>query len=235
MSYDEKKVEDLKGLCKQRGLAVTGKKDVLVKRLKDDDLAKAKKAAAKPASPKVSPKAAPAPVSNGNSPKVAPTSPKNKPEATTLATMSDAERAKLRAARFGTDNPDLEKEKQRQRAERFGLPNEDLEKERRKQRAERFGTHNEDVEAEKVKSRQERFGTSNETDKMKARQERFGTGAASNNKLDQPLGPVKRSAAANGDANDEESLKKKARMERFGTSAMSTEAQKIEARKARFA
>ena len=76
-----------------------------------------------------------------------------------IAAMTDEQRAKLRAERFGVPNEDVEKAKKMARAERFGTSNDDLEKEKKKQRAERFGLDNKDLETDKKKQRQERFGT----------------------------------------------------------------------------
>jgi len=148
--------------------------------------------------------------------------------------MTDAERAKLRAARFGAPNADEDAEKKKARAERFGLADKDLDAEKKKARAERFGLADKDLEEEKKKARAERFGIQSEADKMKARAERFGmSGDGKLSKLDKALpDKSKKRAEASGAVDDEEAAKRAKRMERFGAV---TEEAKMEARKKRFA
>lgn len=110
--------------------------------------------------------------------------------------ISEAEKAKLRAERFGIQveqsgstkhigglglfDPQEEFERRKKRAERFGLPipvNEHEEKEKKKARAERFGlpvpVSKEELEAKK-KERAERFMSEEEKKKI-ARAARFAS------------------------------------------------------------
>lgn len=117
------------------------------------------------------------------------------------AVLTEAEKAKLRAERFGVTthkqstqsgviaglgmfDPQEEYERRKKRAERFGLPvpvNEHEEKEKKKARAERFGLPvpiSKDELEEKKKQRAERF-MSEEEKKKKERAARFASGASS--------------------------------------------------------
>ena len=103
--------------------------------------------------------------------------------------MTEAEKAKLRAERFGVPHPELEKEKALKRAERFGVVAPELEEAKKQKRAERFGIEDDSA---KLAKRQERFAgisapisiaakgsASVADDIMKARAARFAPGSTS--------------------------------------------------------
>lgn len=152
---------------------------------------------------------------------------------TTVTDMTESERRKQRALKFGTHNEDLEREKRKERASRFGTENKDLETEKKKARALRFGTHNPDLEAEKKAARKERFGIQTEAEKKLDREKRFGKIFANGNvdKMDMPLTAEKRKPSSL----DEDEAKRQKRAERFGLPTTSSEAEKLAARKERFA
>ncbi|CAH1790356.1 unnamed protein product [Owenia fusiformis] len=146
------------------------------------------------------------------------------------AELTDAEKQKLRAQKFGL--PPTDTDKKLQRAERFGLPVKSPQSaskvssdEKLKSRAERFGlpvtspttsptsgTVPKDADIQKLKSRAERFGVTvssslsklETADKILKRKERFGTVIT---------GPNTKS---NTNSADEIAIKKQKRAERFG-------------------
>lgn len=150
---------------------------------------------------------------------------------TSMTDLTEAERRKQRALKFGTHNEEVEKQKRKERAARFGTENVDLESEKKRARALRFGTHNPELESEKRAARKERFGIKTDAEKKAEREKRFGTGAGAGtdkpDKMDLPLTEKRQSSTPN------EEVKRQKRIQRFG--APVSEAEKLAARKKRFA
>lgn len=185
------KVTELREKLSAAGLETKGVKDELVKRLVEhlsQDKADAATTADEKDGTTVIDHSAAAPVEGGI-------------KQASTAKLTEAEKAKLRAERFGVTtqkqskqsgaiaglgmfDPQEEYERRKKRAERFGLPvpvNEHEEKEKKKARAERFGLPvpiTKDELEEKKRQRAERF-MSEEEKKKKERAARFGSGTSS--------------------------------------------------------
>jgi hypothetical protein len=188
-SLKKLKVTELRQKLAEQDLDTKGVKDDLVKRLLDHfseskGVPGAEKGDAKPEMGK-----------DVDVTKLTSSVPKSGKE-TSQAPISEAEKAKLRAERFGIQveqsgsakhigglglfDPQEEYERRKKRAERFGLPvpvNEHEEKEKKKARAERFGlpvpVSKEELDAKK-KERAERFMSEEEKKKL-ARAARFAS------------------------------------------------------------
>jgi len=223
-NYDKMTVEALKKECGKRGVSDAGDKDVLITRLlqfdqKASDVDPSLTTVAAIGSPKKSP---------------------------SVPGMTDEEKKKLRAERFGIETAETETDKKKARAERFGVPNADVDAEKRKSRAERFGLPDKNLETDKKRAREERFGVGKGADdaqkkldaeKKAEREAKFGKVQKGNlfngKEAKAEAGSAKKRAREEAQIDPEEAEKIKARKERFGLDALS-EKEKQELRAKRF-
>lgn len=164
-------VVSLKDTLRERGLATSGKKVDLIKRLEDADKEKAAAASdhdaaasagndSAPPDQSAEPKAAadkddaPAqPIEGNNS---------DDPVAKRLqrfgsSVLSAEEKAKMREARFKASEPIVDASALEARAARFGIETEEARKKKEMARAKRFQMDTPEIVAEKKRAREERF------------------------------------------------------------------------------
>ncbi|KAF4731254.1 hypothetical protein FOZ62_001061, partial [Perkinsus olseni] len=201
--YTALKLKELQNLCKEKGLQVIGRKDVLISRLVEYDAANA----AEEVTPDVDGKkdtssSSPRKISTGvsGSPRksvVEAGAQQVTPGKTIISTTVDAEATKVsptaekseeqrrleRAKRFGTETVE---DKKLERALRFGMVSKETEEAKMKARAERFAsaqdTENPDEEAARKLKRAQRFGmvtADTEAEKKRLRSIRFGVSVMS--------------------------------------------------------